>query len=98
MGRGADAAEIVDDAGWKAFLADTLTSRFPDGLTVLDAYGQWRTAQGVIRQERSKVLVILAPQGKEQMRLIAEISDEYNSRFGQEATLQVTSEACVAFR
>ena len=25
-----------------AFLADTVTPRFPDGLTVLDAAGQWR--------------------------------------------------------
>ncbi len=98
MGRGGADGEVVDDAAWRAFLADTATPRFPAGLTVLDAYGQWRTPEGPIRRERSKVLVILAPQGEEQMSLITEISDEYNSRFGQEATIQVTSEACVAFR
>ena len=29
----------VSDEAWAAFLADTVTPRFPDGLTVLDAAG-----------------------------------------------------------
>ena len=42
MGRSGDAGEVVDDAAWDAFLGETVTPRFPDGLTVLDAHGQWR--------------------------------------------------------
>ena len=41
-----------------------LRPRFPDGLTVLDARGQWRDSQGAIKTERSKLLVILAPAGR----------------------------------
>jgi|ERR1700677_458244 Protein of unknown function (DUF3574) len=45
---------------WRAFLDREVTPRFPDGLTVLDAYGQWldRGAREPSRL-RSKVLVIL---------------------------------------
>ena len=39
------------DAAWDAFLADTVTPRFPDGLTVLDARGQWRDSEGLIGKE-----------------------------------------------
>ena len=72
--------------------------RFPDGLTVLDAYGQWRNLEGVVEKERSKVLVVLAPPGEEPLSLIHEVSDEYKRRFDQDAVIQATSAACVAFR
>ena len=98
MGRSGPEGEIVDDEAWDAFLADTVTPRFPDGLTVLDGRGQWRGADGIIKKERSKLLVILAPPGDDKMRLINEISDEYKRRFSQESVLQVVEDTCVAFR
>src|SRR5260370_42514234 len=36
----------VDAAAWSRFLAREITPRFPDGLTVLDAAGQWRDPGG----------------------------------------------------
>ena len=45
---------------WLAFLDKEVTPRFPDGLTVFDAYGQWLDhGQTVPSRLRSKVLVIL---------------------------------------
>ena len=32
----------VTEAEWTAFLADEITPRFPDGLTVLSGMGQWQ--------------------------------------------------------
>ena len=97
MGRGGEAGEVVTDAAWEAFLADTVTPRFPDGLTILDARGQWRDQGGAIQTERSKLLVILAPPGNDVERRIAETSREYISRFQQESVLQVVDETCVSF-
>ena len=97
MGRGNQSGEVVDDAAWDAFLADTVTPRFPDGLTVLDARGQWRDSEGLISRERSKLLVVLAPPGGGEMRLIDEVTDEYKRRFGQESVLRVVYDACVSF-
>ncbi len=97
MGRSDDTGEVVDDAAWAAFLEDTVTPRFPDGLTALDARGQWRGSDGVILKERSKVLIVLAPPGGGNMALTQEISDEYKRRFGQEAVLRVVEDVCVSF-
>ena len=97
MGRSNDTGEVVDDAAWAAFLEDTVTPRFPDGLTVVDARGQWRGSDGVILKERSKVLIVLAPPGEDKMLLTLEISDEYKQRFGQESVLRVVEDVCVTF-
>ena len=97
MGRGGQQGEVVDDAAWAAFLDDTVTPRFPDGLTVLDAQGQWRDPAGVVQEERSKLLVILAAPGGDTMRLLDEISEEYERRFDQESVLRVVSDTCVSF-
>ena len=97
MGRGGPDDEIVDDASWDAFLDQAVTPRFPDGLTVVDGRGQWRDSDGAIKQERSKLLVILAPPGGDARQMLNEISQEYKGRFGQEAVLQTFDETCTAF-
>ena len=97
MGRSDQSDEVVDDEAWAAFLGDTVTPRFPDGLSVLDARGQWRNPEGAIIKERSKLLVILAPPGGDATRLIDEVADEYKARFAQESVLRVVSDACVSF-
>ena len=97
MGRGGPGGEVVDDAAWEAFLDDTVTPRFPDGLTVLDGKGQWRGSEGMVQKERSKLLIILAAPGDDGMRLIDEISQEYESRFNQESVLRTVNESCVSF-
>ena len=97
MGRSNQTGEVVDDAAWAAFLEDTVTPRFPPGLTVVDAQGQWRGSDGVILKERSKVLIVLAPPGEDRMLLTREISDEYKRRFGQESVLRVVEDVCVTF-
>jgi Protein of unknown function (DUF3574) len=50
----------VSDAVWKDFLDREITPRFPDGLTVFEALGQWRDpARGIVTRERSKVVLIV---------------------------------------
>ena len=97
MGRNGPDGEIVDDEAWDTFLADTVTPRFPDGLTVLDGKGQWRGGDGQVKRERSKLLVILAQPGESNDRLIDEISEEYRSQFNQESVLKVVEDTCVSF-
>lgn len=55
-----DEANAISDTRWRTFLDKEVSSRFPDGLTVFDAYGQWlsRGAEEPGRL-RTKVLVIL---------------------------------------
>jgi hypothetical protein len=50
----------VGELRGRAFLDREVTPRFPDGLTVFEAYGQWRdSGQAVPSRLRSRVLVIL---------------------------------------
>ena len=97
FGRNIGDAEGVSDDDWRAFLADTVTPRFPDGLSVFDAAGQWRNSQGEIVRERSKMVLILAVPDSDATQMLDEITQEYRQRFSQESVLRVTGSACVAF-
>ena len=97
MGRSDGSDEVVDDAAWDTFLKDTVTPRFPDGLTVLDALGQWRDSEGLVQKERSKLLTIIVPPHPDNSHSISEISEVYKRRFGQESVLQMVSNTCVSF-
>ena len=97
FGRSQGTAEVVSEEAWRTFLADEVTPRFPDGLTVLDAAGQWREDSGKIVRERTKLLLVLAPPGEDAMQRTDEIADAYKQAFGQSSVLRVVTEACVSF-
>ncbi|MBV9833354.1 MAG: DUF3574 domain-containing protein, partial [Alphaproteobacteria bacterium] len=42
FGRNIPGGGEVSDAQWRQFLDEVVTPRFPDGLSVLDVYGQWK--------------------------------------------------------
>jgi Protein of unknown function (DUF3574) len=50
---------VVSDASWQSFLRDEITPRFPNGLTVWEADGQWRGADGALVRERTKVVSLV---------------------------------------
>src|SRR4029450_287387 len=51
----------VSELEWQIFLRDEVTKRFPAGLTVWEAEGQWRSPSGSIDHEQSKVLLLVHP-------------------------------------
>ena len=97
FGRSKGAVEVVTDTAWREFLAEEITPRFPDGLTVLDAAGQWRDASGAMVRERSKLVIILAAPGEAGMRRTSEIAQAYKRAFSQESVLRAVTTACVSF-
>lgn len=97
FGRSQGDQEVVSEAAWRVFLAEEVTPHFPDGLTVLDAAGQWHEDSGLIVRERTKLLLVLAPPGADAMQRTDEIADAYKRAFGQSSVLRVVTEACVSF-
>ena len=97
FGRNRDGVEVVSDSEWGSFLAEEITPRFPDGLTVVDAAGQWRNPTGTIERERTKMLIVLAAPGEEGMQNTGEIAEAYKRTFGQSAVLRVVGSACASF-
>ena len=95
MGR-SDGSEISEDQ-WEAFVRDEITPRFPDGLTVLSARGQWRDAGGSIHRESSRVLVLLHERSAEADSNIERIRMIYCERFAQDSVLRIDSPVRVSF-
>jgi hypothetical protein len=86
----------VTEKRWSQFLASEITPRFPDGLTVVDAAGQWRDAEkNRIVRERSKLVTIIMP-ADAQEKLDA-IVEAYKRRFRQQSVGVVIRPACVSF-
>jgi len=88
---------LVEDGEWTRFLDDWVTPRFPDGLTVLRASGQWRGADGQIVEEPSRVLYLVHPADEANERKVEEIAGEYKRRFQQEAVLRTRGAVCVSY-
>jgi hypothetical protein len=80
--------EVTDD-GWAQFLADFVTPRFPEGLTVLHGEGQWRDDAGKIWRERSFVLELNHPDTAAAEQRVREIITEYKRRFSQDAVFRM---------
>jgi hypothetical protein len=60
-----------------------VTPRFPDGLSVIDVAGQFRSSTGIIVREPSKLLVILAPDAAAVADEIGQVIRIYKRRFDQ---------------
>jgi hypothetical protein len=78
----------VSEAAWRNFLAEEVTPRFPDGFTVIDAYGQWRdpsVADAPIIREKTKLLIVVHPGTAATDKAITEIKSRYKSRFDQKS-------------
>ncbi|MDB5687833.1 MAG: hypothetical protein JWR77_2422, partial [Rhizorhabdus sp.] len=83
------------DTAFTDFLDHEVSTRFPEGLTVLDAQGRWMNAQGKIGRENSKLLLIVLPGKPDDRARILDIASAYNSIFNQEAVLVTYDESCV---
>ena len=86
----------VSELEWQLFLRDEVTNRFPDGLTVWDAQGQWRAPGGVIEQERSKVLLIVHADSPKARELVLDVIATYRKTFEQQSVLWETARVCVS--
>jgi hypothetical protein len=90
--------DAVTEAQFEQFVDDVITPRFPDGLTLLKGYGQFRNSANVIVEEQSFVLILLYPlDDKEANREIEEIRETYKKSFDQESVLRVDSIERVSF-
>jgi hypothetical protein len=86
----------VTELEWHMFLRDEVTSRFPEGLTVWDAAGQWRNPNGSIDHEDAKVLLLVHPDTPAARGMVQAVIERYRKMFEQESVLWETARVCVA--
>jgi hypothetical protein len=86
------------EATWRAFLDESVTPLFPDGLTVFDAYGQWlnrdRDTPGRLR---TKVIVILHEDTPAARAKIDAVRLAWKTKTGQLSVLLATHPVEVSF-
>jgi hypothetical protein len=98
FGRNVGARTAVSESQWGRFVDREIMSRFPEGLTVYDAGGQWRDrASNKILRERSKVVQIVLPGHDEDVARLNEIAEAYKARFKQHSVITIVRPACVSF-
>ena len=80
----------VSEDEWQKFVAEVVTSRFPEGFTVDDALGQYLDGKTLIR-EKSKQLILIYPRKLKTSasRKIEEIRSAYIKAFDQKSVLRV---------
>jgi Protein of unknown function (DUF3574) len=88
----------VSEGEWGRFVDREITPRFPDGLTVFNATGQWRDkSSNKIVREPSKIVQIVLPGDDGEFGRLNEIAEAYKTRFKQQSVGVIVRPACVSF-
>ena len=88
---------VVTGGEWAKFLETVVTPRFPQGLTVSQAFGQWRGSDGAIVRESTHVLQLVHPDDAANEKSLTEIAASYKAQLQQEAVFRVRASTCVSF-
>ncbi len=98
FGRSKRSGGEVSESQWQTFLANTVTPEFPDGLTVVEAIGQFRGANGGIVREKSFILILFYPKrrSREMNARIEKIRDAYVKAFDQQSVMRVDLSSTVS--
>ena len=93
-----DASATAHEQRWREFLDREITPRFPDGLSVYEIYGQWRSRdRAQIQRERSKEVMLVYRDTAQHRADIEAIRAAWKKLSGDESVLRVTQPAEVAF-
>ena len=95
FGRDKQGGGEVSEAEWAQFVAEIVTPRFPDGLSVLNVEGQAREPSGGrIVRERTKLVVVVVFDAPAHRPKVGEIVEAYNARFGQHGVFRTERPVC----
>ncbi|HEY6850085.1 MAG TPA: DUF3574 domain-containing protein [Terracidiphilus sp.] len=92
----------ISEAQWRDFLDKEVTPRFPDGLSVVDVYGQWQGHwQGqkdpAPERLRSKLLIVDYQDSPENRNKVEAIRSAWKRQTGDLSVLRVTQPVDVSF-
>lgn len=88
----------VSETDFRRFVDEELTPRFPDGLTILDATGQYRDSErSRLIREPSKLVLIAMPDEAGNRDKLSSIIEAYKHRFDQQSVGLLLKPACASF-
>jgi hypothetical protein len=98
LGPADQADKGISEAEWRTFLDREVSPRFPDGLSVLDVYGQWQGKnQTTPERLRTKMLIIDYPDTAENRAKVDAIRAAWKQKTGDQSVMRVTEPADVSF-
>ena len=98
LGPSGNLEQGISETRWLQFLDKEVTSRFPDGLSVVDVYGQWQGKnQTAPERLRTKMIILLYPDSQENRAKIEAIRSAWKQLTGDQSVLRVTEPADVSF-
>jgi hypothetical protein len=98
LGPADDPEKGVSEAKWREFLDKEVTPRFPDGLSVVDVFGQWQGAKQTSPERlRSKMLIVDYPDTQQNRDKIDAIRSAWKKLTGDQSVLRVTQPVDVSF-
>ena len=88
----------VSESAFARFVVHEIAPRFPDGLTVSNATGQWRDRDSgtIVREPSKRVKIVLPGKADDETRLDA-IVTAYKRDFHQQSVVVIVRPACVSF-
>lgn len=90
--------QAVSEADWQRFVAEEVAARFPDGFSVTDATGQYRSpVTGNVVAEKTRILTLVHADAPAVHQAIDAIAAAYKARFAQESVLRLDQCAAFAF-
>ncbi|AZO76704.1 MULTISPECIES: DUF3574 domain-containing protein [unclassified Bosea (in: a-proteobacteria)] len=88
----------VSEAAFRRFVDAEVTPRFPDGLTILDASGQYRDRErGMLIREPSKLVLITTSDEAGNRDKLAAIAEAYKRSFSQQSVGLILKPARASF-
>jgi hypothetical protein len=87
----------VTEAEWNSFVESAIVSRFPDGFTVHDGHGFYRsTRDGSTVREAAYILTVAHGGSRDSGERLNLVAADYKSRFRQESVLRI--DQCSSYR
>lgn len=88
----------VSEAQFRRFLDTEVTPRFPNGFTLFDTYGQYRSSpERPLVREPGKLLLIALDDETSDLPKVRALIDAYKVRFRQQSVGLFTRRTCVSF-
>lgn len=89
--------QVISTKDWQAFADTVIAKTFTEGLTIIDARGQWLGQDGKLVSESSKMLIVISILSSERSKQIDLVREKYKKYFQQESVMRVDKPVRVAF-
>lgn len=80
----------VTSQDWDHFVDEVIVPRFPDGFTLTEGRGAWRSSpDGVTMREATHIFMVVHPQSADIDTRLSAIAEDYKARFRQQSVLRL---------